>query len=130
MISAILDVGVIGIVGDTLIFDNGLIELAAIVNRSRLSLVIYSYESEACRLALAPLEVVEEAPVVIPLNGVLRLADKLELIVDEERTEGVVVVAGTVLGDEHGCAILLTELYIGLFLYSFLFDPKSVYIKV
>ena len=111
MISAILYVSVIRLVGHALILDYRLIELSAIIDGSLLCLIIDSDESEACRLALAPLKVVKEAPMVVSLDRILGLTDKLELIVDEEGTEGIVVVTGTVLGDEHGCAVLLTELY-------------------
>ena len=77
MIVARLNVGIIRLVGDALVFNDGLIELAAVVNGAYLCLVIYSDKSEACRLALAPLEVVEEAPMVVSLYGVFRLADEL-----------------------------------------------------
>ena len=77
MITARFNVRVKSIVGDTLVGDNALIELAAIVDGAGLGFVVNADETKACRLALAPLKVVHKAPVVVSLDGVVRLADKL-----------------------------------------------------
>ena len=107
MITTRLNVSIIHLIGNTLVFNDGLIEITAVVNGSHLRLVIYSYESEARGFALAPLEVVEEAPMIISLDGVIGLADQLKLIVDEEGTKCIGIIAGAVLGYEYGRAVFL-----------------------
>lgn len=110
MIAARLNVLFIRLIGCALVFDNALIELTTVVNGSGLRFVIDSDKSEASRFALTPLEVIKEAPVVVSLDGVIGLAYHLELVIDEERTEGVVVVTGSVFGNEYRRLILLAEL--------------------
>ena len=110
MILSTLYVGIVRFFGDAFIFDYTAVELTAIVDGATLGLVIDSDKAEASRLSLSPLEVIKEAPVVVSLDGVLGLGYKLQLIVDEERTEGIVVIAGAVLGDEYGRAILRVKL--------------------
>ena len=109
MIAARLNVLFIRLVGCALVFNNALIELTTVVNGSGLRFVIDSDKSEASRFALTPLEVIKEAPVVVSLDGVIGLAYQLELVIDEERPEGVVVVTGSVFGNEYGSMIFLIK---------------------
>ena len=60
MVKARFYVTFIRLVGNTLIFDDGGVEFARVVNRSCLGLVVYPHKAEAGALSLSPLEVIKD----------------------------------------------------------------------
>ena len=86
------------------------VKFAAGFDCALLGIVVHMDQTEAGRIALHPLEVVTEAPMVVPLHRQIAQAQSLQMLGDIPGAEGILIVAGAVFRNPDGTGQQIMQL--------------------